>query len=296
MILKSTVPDHESRVIYDFGANIGLNLPYFLHKADLVVAVEANPDLTIALSQDFSDFISAGRLIIVNACLSPITSEAVSFYRHKTSSLLSQFPRPSNLSDFEEIFVPSLSPVDVISAYGKPYYIKIDIEHMDAMILQLILGNGITPPFISAECHDCKVLSILLGYYSAFKVVNGIHVGTTIRRTSIYSYWLKKTISHDFPDHSSGPFGDDIPGEWLSGNRFLRTFAVEGFGWVDLHCSLDEVSPNSFMSGRHFVLKVFKAFLVNSLLSFSPLRRKIIKALGSFSVAKKKRPRVKQDS
>lgn len=289
------MPDHYSRVIYDFGANVGLNLPYFLHKADLVVAVEANPVLAFALSKDFSDFISQGRLIIINACLSPITSEAVPFYRHKLSSLLSQFPRPSNLSDFEEICVPSLSPVDIISVHGKPYYIKVDIEHMDDIILQLILDNGIAPTYISAECHDLKVLAILLSHYSAFKVVNGLHVGTIIRRNSIYSYWLKRAISYDFPVHSSGPFGDDIPGEWLSGNRFLRSFAVEGVGWVDLHCSLYEASPISSISGRHFILKVFKGFLVNSILSFSPLRRKILKALGSFAVAIKKQPRVNQD-
>jgi len=31
------------RIIYDFGANTGNDIPYYLKKADVVVAVEANP-------------------------------------------------------------------------------------------------------------------------------------------------------------------------------------------------------------------------------------------------------------
>ena len=31
------------KVIYDFGASDGRNIPYYLLKSDLVIAVEANP-------------------------------------------------------------------------------------------------------------------------------------------------------------------------------------------------------------------------------------------------------------
>jgi predicted RNA methylase len=40
-------------VIYDFGANVGSNLGYYLAKADRVVAVEANPALCRAIEERF---------------------------------------------------------------------------------------------------------------------------------------------------------------------------------------------------------------------------------------------------
>ena len=33
------------KIIYDFGANNGDNIEYYLLKSDLVIAVEANPEL-----------------------------------------------------------------------------------------------------------------------------------------------------------------------------------------------------------------------------------------------------------
>lgn len=40
-------------VIYDLGANRGDNLPYFLSRADLVVAVEANPALAREMNSEY---------------------------------------------------------------------------------------------------------------------------------------------------------------------------------------------------------------------------------------------------
>ena len=40
-------------VIYDFGANNGDDLPYYLLSADKVVAVEANPELCSLMQKRF---------------------------------------------------------------------------------------------------------------------------------------------------------------------------------------------------------------------------------------------------
>jgi predicted RNA methylase len=40
-------------LIYDFGANVGSHLDYYLEKADRVVAVEANPALCRAIEERF---------------------------------------------------------------------------------------------------------------------------------------------------------------------------------------------------------------------------------------------------
>jgi len=83
------------KIIYDFGANIGDNLNYYLKKADLTVAVEANPSL-IALMQDkFKDSIENGTLILLNYVLNTEDStDPVPFYIHKKYNVLSQFSPP----------------------------------------------------------------------------------------------------------------------------------------------------------------------------------------------------------
>ena len=161
---------------------------------------------------------------------------------------------------------------DLINKYGEAYYIKIDIEHMDYKILALILSSDIFPPFISVESHSLKVLSLLSSKYSSFKVENGLDVGRYIKRTQIYSTKLGKYITYSFPKHSAGPFGDDIKGEWVSETRFIRKLAIEGLGWVDIHCSRNQKSHFDTMTGREFLLKSFIGFLRNSVLQARPFR------------------------
>jgi hypothetical protein len=48
---------------------------------------------------------------------------------------------------------------------------------------------------------------------------------------------------HSFPSHSTGPFGDDLSGDWICPELFVRHLAIEGFGWKDIHVTT-LVSPN----------------------------------------------------
>ena len=43
------------KIIYDFGAHNGNDIPYYLTKADKVVAVEANPGLAAQIKERFKD-------------------------------------------------------------------------------------------------------------------------------------------------------------------------------------------------------------------------------------------------
>ena len=51
------------KIIFDFGANNGQNLSYFLEKADIVVAIEANKNLVKKIKSDFKQSIDSGKLI-----------------------------------------------------------------------------------------------------------------------------------------------------------------------------------------------------------------------------------------
>lgn len=230
------------RIIYDLGSNNGDDIPYYLMKSDLVVAVEANPVLCCSIEDRFRKDIAEGALV-VECCVLTSQSECsdTPFFLHKTNHVLSQYPEPSptQLSEFEKVLLPSKSILSIIQAHGNPYYIKIDIEHYDAEILRCLFSNGLFPPFISAEAHSIEILSLLVaeGRYDAFKLVDGQSVAEVYsgRRFSRASDGSETTYS--FPYHSAGPFGDDIDGPWLDANNFFSHLAFKGLGWKDIHAT-----------------------------------------------------------
>ena len=48
------------KIIYDIGSNNGDDIPYYLLKSDLAVAIEANPDLCNLINQRFKNEIVKG--------------------------------------------------------------------------------------------------------------------------------------------------------------------------------------------------------------------------------------------
>lgn len=237
------------RVIYDLGANNGDDIPYYLQKADLVVAVEANPALADLMRSRFPEEIAQDRLRIENCVL--VTGKGgdrVPFYIHKTSHLASQFPTPSSqtpitagyasdLSQYDRVELPSIGATELIVKHGTPYYMKLDLESYDAQVLRELFENGIVPPLISAESHSIDILSLMvvLGGYNAFKLVTGSQVGRDFAHHTILG--RDGPVAYSFPDHSAGPFGEDIPGEWQNANSFFRFLALHGLGWCDVHAS-----------------------------------------------------------
>lgn len=233
-------PSTGRRIIFDFGANNGDDIPYYLLKADRVVAVEANPVLADQIRIRFADAIAGGRLVVESCALTvEASAPAVPFYVHRTNHVLSQFPEPGGpgRAQFDRITVPAVNVVELIRRYGAPHYVKIDIEHYDQAILRALFLNGVTPPYISAESHSIDVFAMLvaLGGYQAFKLVDGRSVPTRYRNAAIRT--LAGEARYDFPEHSAGPFGEDVAGPWMTRNNFFRVLAFAGLGWRDIHAS-----------------------------------------------------------
>ncbi len=232
--------DKDPGVIYDVGANNGDDIPYYLSKTDLVVAIEADPDLAAQIERRFASEISKGQLI-VESCV--VTADEgggnVPFYLHQGHHVLNQFIRPNDadMHNFREVSLPSKRLVDVIQAHGAPHYVKIDVEGYDQSLLAALFTEGIRPPYVSAESHSVEVFAVLiaLGHYNAFKWVNGHTVHEVYRDFPIRT--AQKETVFSFPYHSAGPFGNDVLGRWETANTFLRTLADAGFGWSDIHAS-----------------------------------------------------------
>ena len=243
-------------VIYDFGSNNGDDIPYYLLKADLVVAVEANPVLANNIRERFKAEIAANR-VVVESCVLTVGDAApnVPFYIHKRLHVGSQFPRPSaeRLVDFEQVTLPAKKALDIVHAYGEPHYIKIDIEHYDHVILHDLLANRIKPPYISAESHSIKCFCHLVAAgYGAFKLVNGPSVHIKYANHEIATAAGKQR--YIFPAHAAGPFGNDIRGPWMTDDNLFHVLGYAGLGWKDVHASRADAPDPSYRPQPKFTL------------------------------------------
>ena len=234
-------PGDRHRTIYDLGANNGDDIPYYLLKGDVVVAVEASPALAAGLRVRFAAEIAAGRVAIENCALTvdPAVNE-VPFFLHRANHLLSQLPRPAPamIAEFDETVLPAATFASLAARHGDPFYVKIDLEGYDDVILQDMFRSGVFPPYISAEAHTVDVFCtmVALGGYNAFKLVEGEFVGRDYAVHRIATDTGIQTYAFPCP-HSSGPFGNDVKGPWMDRALFLRYLAHVGPGWIDIHAS-----------------------------------------------------------
>jgi FkbM family methyltransferase len=241
------------KIIYDLGSNNGDDIPYYLLKADVVVAVEANPSLCELIRQRFATELNTGRVIVEN-CVVTADREPleVDFYIHRSNHVLSQFPPPAaaRADKFTRVRIPSVPILDIVAARGQPYYVKIDLEHYDAPILDALFRAGIRPPYISAEAHSAKTFALLvgLGHYDSFKLVDGGSVSALYADRSIVNNADCSSVHYSFPKHSAGPFGDDLDGEWMTADDFLICLAIEGLGWKDIHATTTVVADRTVVS------------------------------------------------
>jgi FkbM family methyltransferase len=255
------------KIIYDFGANNGDDIPYYLKKADVVVAVEANPALCREIEERFPDEIRHGRLFVEN-CVVAGNDEAaeVSFYLHKRHHVLGQLPEPdaSVIGDYTRVTLPSEPVTQILERYGAPYYIKIDIEGFDDVLLEQLFKNGIKPPYISAESQNVRVFALLVGMggYSAFKLTDGETVAVKYKDHLIQGSGGQERYS--FPPHSAGPFGDDVAGEWMNAEDLFYKLAEAKLGWKDIHATnLVRIDPVSQRQKRRQMLRHFRGWMAS---------------------------------
>jgi len=265
-------PDCVRTVIYDFGSNNGDDLPYYLKKADLVVAVEANPVLCAQITTRFAHEIACGILVVVNSVLTTSDDDGdVPFFIHRTNHVLSQFPKPSDPTEFERVMLPARSVERLIAMHGAPHYVKIDIERYDEQILRALFAHNIRPPYISAESHDIGVFAslLVLGGYTAFKLVDGASVPRLYGRQRIRT--RSGIEEYAFPTDSSGPFGEDIPTEWMTPNNFFQLLAQEGLGWKDVHATTEaEASATALPPFLPHATRQLKAHAVQAIKAALP--------------------------
>jgi FkbM family methyltransferase len=230
-------------LIYDVGLCDGADTVFYLAKGFRVVAVEANPVLVAAAKRRFEKDIKAGRLTIVQKAIAVEPGRA-SFGVHRVnphwSSLVpSRLARMSD-DDLDTIEVECSTLADIIAEYGVPYYLKIDIEGSDLDAIKSLRFVNALPRYVSAEAHSEQIVAVLhdLGY-RRFKLVdqrekNQLNLWPWNWKEGRY-VWTRFTL------FQSGPFGEEAPGQWVTGEEVIATLAkAETAGapsWYDFHAT-----------------------------------------------------------
>jgi FkbM family methyltransferase len=138
ILLHAAIGRNIRSVVFDVGFNDGLDTASFLAQGFRVVAVEANAGLVLAFSkkEPFSSALADGRLVLLNVAITNQTGVNVTFYINHLDPKLSTMdprhfagmagrPKPAPVS------VPGATCAGLLSRYGVPHYLKVDIEGFD---------------------------------------------------------------------------------------------------------------------------------------------------------------------
>jgi FkbM family methyltransferase len=230
----------DKNLIFDIGLNTGQDAEFYLKKGFRVVAVEANPAIAEKAQERLAHF--GPQLRIVKRGIGPndgVLPFYVSRRHHEQSTFLKEYTEGWDLG-YDEIQVPVGSVIPIIAEFGTPYYMKIDIEAWDMVVLSQLKETDYRPTFISVETGPTTDwVDALEGLgYTGFKLVNQ---SKNPEMTPPKPAKEGQYTQHVFEWGTSGLFGDEIPGEWRTSDvvrRQWRAHIDAGFPeglWFDIH-------------------------------------------------------------
>lgn len=268
-------------LVFDIGLHNGDDAAYYLHLGYRVVGVEANPLLAAQCTRRFENEIRQERLIVINAGVLKEPG-AFTFYRSLLDDSWSTFKpeRRNRRGQWEEMSIPCITTMELIAKHGTPFFMKVDIEGADIQTLHSLTSET-APGYVSLElnCADPIIEKLIELGYSAFKFVDGETYWPSppifdhemgwrfLRKAGRLAPFIRNTISrlpkqlhaksewnppgkyspdyYLFTSHSSGPFGEQAAGSWMSSTAAVRWFGVlkDGYRragtqdsiWWDVH-------------------------------------------------------------
>jgi FkbM family methyltransferase len=232
-----TIPlQRDDRLIYDVGMHDGEDTAFYLERGYRVVGIEANPSIVARLREKFAGQIRDGRLIVVDRAIArdpgPVrfaVNRTMSVWGSLDPEFIERNSRAGAVSDF--ITVEAIRFADILRRYGVPYYAKIDIEGMDMACIEDLQGITELPRYVSVEStvtsgHATferaftELAHLWTLGYRHFKYVDQgrleLLTGTLLDREGTH-------VRYAHIAESSGPFGEETPGEWLSIDEAVRT-------------------------------------------------------------------------
>jgi FkbM family methyltransferase len=245
-MLFSSPRNYDANLIYDVGLNIGQDAEFYLKKGFRVVGIEANPVVAETAAERLASF--GTQLVILNHGIGP-REGTLPFYvnrrHHEQSTFLHQFTNgPTWDLGYDEIAVPVTTIEPVLRKHGLPYYMKIDIEAWDMVVLRQLQALDARPKYISVETGpntDWITALHSLGYRQ-FKLVNQSKNREIKLRPPAKEGAF---VEHAFEWGSSGPFGEEIEAPWVPAETITAQWQghidaqFPGGNWFDIHAKYE---------------------------------------------------------
>src|SRR5258705_9876851 len=226
---------YQPDLIFDIGLHKGEDSDFYLKKGFRVVAAEAQANLINYCKRRFERAIAAGRLQIVEGAIAPESAgDRIVFYKNlKNSEWGTIDPRWVERNEKVgarsiKIEVGRIDLTGMFRAHGIPFYLKIDIEGADHLVLDELQRFDDRPHYVSMEAEkndfarltaELKTLKAL-GYIAFMPVQQESIPRTAIETTTL----IGERLHYSFEEGASGSFGDDLSGSWLTYDECLRRF------------------------------------------------------------------------
>lgn len=221
-------------LIYDVGLHKGEDAEFYLKMGFKVIGIEANPDLVKHCRTRFRHELASSQLQIIAGAIAPASKgPSITFYKNSDSVLSTidkaRAERASSLGHkSESVVLPRLDVADVFGSHGVPYFLKVDVEGVDQLVLEGLKLQTDRPQYISVESDkvDFDDVEAELGLlrelgYRKFKAVQQQRIpGSVVQAKCLDG----KVIEHTFEPGASGLFGDDLPGPWLDYDSILHCY------------------------------------------------------------------------
>lgn len=283
-------------LIYDVGMHNGDDTAYYLYRGYKVVAIDADPQACENARRRFKSELDSGRLTILNVGITaePGTWDFWICEPHPEWNSFNRRIASREGSPHHAIQVPCRTFDSLLEEYGVPYYLKVDIEGNDLQCVDGLQTVSEAPRYLSTELGNVDELLKKLSSlgYIAFKCISQFtflplqHPPTEAQRRA--EFWHRLLTQRDFHlrlirkgagpmgrrmmsmkytrtrrlgdwtfnGGSSGPFGEDTLGTWLTAEQMRDTFhhyqqlrrqgkpsifwRDQGYSfWADLHARRD---------------------------------------------------------
>ncbi|MFZ5731223.1 MAG: FkbM family methyltransferase [Pseudomonadota bacterium] len=209
----------EKDLIFDLGLYEGQDSRFYLDKGFRVVAVEAHPEYARLARKAFAREINEQRFRLVERAVWIDEDRTITFHMQGAQS--SAFKEAADLNG------PS-TPVEcrtttlnqLIRAHGTPYYLKVDIEGADQIVVDQLHALGRKPPYLSIETDQPRAISDLAALgYSQFQIVNQEYHWTT---REPYPAREGSRAGTKLDGNFTGLFGRELdPRFWLSADAAI---------------------------------------------------------------------------
>lgn len=226
------------KVIVDLGAHKGEDSDFYLRKGFRVIAVDASEELCKKISERFQDHPNKSDFKILNFAITEKDNEVIEFYENVNNSVwgtifktwdrrnkslgTSSVNKTVRTIRFDSMVSKELEKDEQIE------YVKIDIEGADIMALKSFSNLQQKPKFVSVESEKVSWPKLLEEFevfkslgYKRFKIIDQ----SKIEEQQCPSPALEGNyIDYKFEFGSSGLFGDELPGKWLTADEAINEY------------------------------------------------------------------------